>query len=97
MVQCMETWFIADKDTLVSFYGQHFRESALPVRNEIEEIPKQDLLDGLKNATGQTQKGKYWKGGHSFDILAKINPQKVTEGSPHAKRLIDTLRALLDR
>jgi len=97
MVQCMETWFMADKEALISHYNQHFRESALPARNDIEEIPKPDILDGLKNATRQTQKREYSKGGHSFDILAKIDPQKVTERSFHARKLIDALHSILDR
>jgi len=95
MVQCMESWFIADKETLRSFYGQGFRESALPSRPNIEEIPKDTLYDGLKNATKDTiTKGQYSKGKHSFDILALINPDLVRQASQHADRL---LRVLMDK
>jgi hypothetical protein len=94
MVQCMETWFIADKETLANFYQQNFKEHALPVRTNIEEIPKNDLLNSLKRATKDTQKGEYSKGDHSFKILAIIDPQKVIANSDHAKRLIDTLRTI---
>lgn len=31
------------------------------------------------------------KGTHSFRILEKVDPEKVTNASPHAKRLIELL------
>ena len=94
MVQCMEAWFLADKDTLVTYYGNGFNQNALPARQDIERIPKNDVLNGLKNATRSgVSKGEYGKGQHSFDILAQIDPAKVIAVSPHAKRLVDTLKA----
>lgn len=30
MVQCMESWFLADRDTLKAFFGIGFKESQLP-------------------------------------------------------------------
>ena len=93
MVQCMESWFLADKGVLVKFFGQGFNQSALPARLEIEEVSKADLERGLKNATRQSkQKGAYHKGRHSFAILAELNPEQVTNASPHAKRLVSTLQ-----
>lgn len=91
MVQCMESWFIADKETLRSFYGQRFRDNALPSRLNIEEIQKDTLYDGLKNATKETTKGPYSKGRHSFDILALISPDLVRQASKHADRLLGVL------
>ena len=94
MVQCMEAWFLADKDTLVTYYGNGFNQNALPARQDIEKIPKNDVLNGLKNATRSgVSKGEYGKGQHSFDILAQIDPDKVIKASPHAKRLVKTLKA----
>ena len=93
MVQCMEAWFLADKDTLITYYGNGFNQNALPARQDIEKIPKDDVLNGLKNATSSVSKGEYGKGQHSFDILAQIDPDKVIAASPHAKRLVDTLKA----
>lgn len=99
MVQCMEAWFLADKDALTEFFGQEFNQNALPARVEIEDIPKKDIYDGMEKATRHLQtrhlrKRTYHKGRHSFAILAKLDPAKVTEASPHAKRLV---RTLLDR
>ena len=94
MVQCMEAWFLADKDRLVAYYGNGFNQNALPARQDIENIAKNDVLNGLKNATRSgVSKGEYGKGQHSFDILAQIDPDKVVAASPHAKRLVNTLKA----
>jgi hypothetical protein len=84
MVQCMESWFIADKDSLRAFYGQGFNPNALPARAEIELIPKRDVSAGLENAT---QKGTYHKTRHGFDILTAIDPRRVGNVSPFADRL----------
>lgn len=64
MVQCMESWFLADKDTLAAFFGSGFNPGALPASEEVEDIPKQDVLSGLKAATrhcgqqGRVQQGQ---------------------------------------
>ena len=94
MVQCMEAWFLADRDCLATYYGNGFNQNALPARQDIENIEKNDILNGLKNATrSRVPKGEYRKGQHAFDILARIDPVKVAAASPYAKRLVDTLKA----
>ncbi len=92
MVQCMEAWFLADKDRLAAFFGQDFNRDALPGRPEIEDVAKRDVLEGLKRATRQCKKGEYGKGRHSFDILERIDPAQVMIASPHANRLVQTMR-----
>ena len=93
MVQCMEAWFLADRDTLSQFFGIGFNENALPPRSDVESVPKDDLLRGIENATRRcTPKGRYEKGRHSFQILERLDPEKVAASSPYAKRLIDTLK-----
>ena len=93
MVQCMESWFLADKDRLEAFFGRGFNRNALPGNQNIEEVAKADVLNGLKNATRQCQpKGEYGKARHSFEILSRIEPASVLAASPHARRLVDTLR-----
>ncbi len=91
MVQCMEAWFLADKDALAHFFGADFNRNALPQRAEVEDIPKRDLERGLEAATRQCRKGAYHKGNHSFEILAQLDPGKVIDASPHAERLVSTL------
>ncbi len=87
MVQCMESWFLADKSCLKTFYDQGFNEKALPKRKEIELILKKDVSAGLENATKYTQKGLYHKTRHGFDILALIDPKKVEAVSRFAAQL----------
>jgi Domain of unknown function (DUF4276) len=95
MVECMEAWFMADKQALVTYYGKDFKQNALPQNTTIEAISKSDLYAGLNKATKDTSKGTYSKGSHSFEILSKIDANKVIESSPHAKKLHDRLLTLL--
>jgi len=91
MVQSMESWFLADVATLKSYYGQRFRENSLPNRPDIESIPKDTVLSSLIAASRDTLKGSYDKGDHSFEILAKVNPDKVISQSPWARRFVTLL------
>lgn len=92
MAQIMESWFLADADALESFYGrQDFRRQALPKNPKVEEVPKQDVLDGLSKATQHTKKGRYNKGEHSFEILEKLCPKKVRKAAPYADCFIRAL------
>jgi hypothetical protein len=92
MVQVMETWFLADQSKLRSFYGQRFRENALPANPDVEQIPRLDVFSGLTNATRNTQKGSYDKGSHSFEILAMLDPSRVEQSALYARRFLETLR-----
>ena len=91
MVQVMESWFLADRDALEGFYGQGYRSNALPSGQNVEQVPKQDVLKGLDRAAGNTSKGSYKKGAHSYEILATLDPARVRNASPHADRLIRAL------
>ncbi len=91
MVQAMESWFLADVDALSSFFGQDFQESALPQNPRIEEVPKQDVERGVRQATRNTSKGAYAKGRHSFEILAELDPGKVRQRSTYANRFLSEL------
>ncbi len=91
MVQCMEAWFLADKTTLAQYYGHEFREAALPANPRIEDVPKNDLLDGLARATLATSKGRYHKTRHAFDILERLDPQSVGQQSYSAAALFAVL------
>lgn len=91
MVQIMESWFLADRDALGEFYGQGYRGNALPQNPQVEQIAKDDVLDGLDRAARQTSKRGYHKGSDSFEILAEIDPEKVRNASPHARRFIEAL------
>ena len=93
MVLCMESWFLADRAALKQFFGQGFKENALPnAMNSIESIDKKQLYESLARASSDCKtKARYGKGEHSFKILAIIDPHKVISASSWAKRLITTL------
>lgn len=92
MVQCMENWFLADKTSVQTFFGQGFNAAALPA-SSVETVPKTTVYSALQTAT-QTCKTKttYGKGAHSFKLLRAISPDKVEAASPWAKRFLDELR-----
>ena len=93
LVQSMESWFLADRQTLELFYVQGFQRNALPADPNIEQIPKRDVLAGLNQATRNTSKGRYSKGRHSFYLLGELNPDKVTNASRYAHRFVESLRS----
>ena len=93
MVQVMESWFLADRETLMTFFGQGFRETAMPAKGSlIEGIAKTRVYEALANATRNCKvMAPYGKGEHSFKLLASIDPAKVIAASPWAKRLVEGL------
>jgi len=91
MVQCMEAWFLADREALATFYGPGFLAGSLPGQQNIEQIPKRSLLPILKHASKHTSKGSYHKTRHGFTILAEIDPQRLRHASSYAGRLFDVL------
>lgn len=92
MVQLMESWFLADLAVLAEYYGSGFRVNVIPQRSDIEEVPKSDVSDKLEQATRGTSKGRYHKGRHSFELLRRIDPAKVMDASPYAKRFVNSLK-----
>lgn len=92
MTQVMESWFLADLQTIRGYYGPNFQESAIPKRPNVEDAPKQDVLDGLDKAARRTAKRGYDKGKHSFEILARLEPGKVQQSAPSAKRFIEDMK-----
>ncbi len=92
MVECMESWFLADPEAMARFFGPGFNANKLPKNPNIEKVAKQAVYDTLKAATKNTKSNAYSKGKHSFQLLAQINPKLVELASPSAKRLLDTLR-----
>ena len=90
MVVCMETWLLADKDALSGYFGNGFNANALPVNSNLENVAKSDIFAALENATKKC-KSSYKKGAISFNILAKISPDKVKSTSTWAARFFEQL------
>lgn len=94
MVQCMETWFLADRETLKTFFGQGYKESQLPASTtSVESIAKALVYQSLSDATRDCKtKGRYGKAGHSFKLLALLDAMKVKSTSPWANRFVHELK-----
>ena len=94
MVQIMETWFLADRDSLKRYFGTEFRENALKQWPQLEDVSKETVLSTLEHATTNCAT-RYAKGKVSFELLALVDPALVEAACPHAKALLDRLRTLL--
>jgi hypothetical protein len=94
MVQCMEGWFLADREALDRHFGQGFRPTALPANPRVEEVSKADVIEGLDRAARSTAQGRYAKGDQSFRILANLDPAKVEAAAPYARRFLAAVRAI---
>ena len=93
MVQVMETWFLADREALRSYFGTGFGENALRAWPNLEDVPKPKVLEALGRATASCRK-RYSKGRVSFELLAQIDSARVEAACPHAKALLNELRTL---
>jgi hypothetical protein len=93
MVQTVEAWLVTDPDTLARYYGQDFRRNALPRRDDVEAIPKDQLYSSLERATADTQKGPYHKIRHCADLLGRLDRNRVRQRARHCDLLFRTLEA----
>lgn len=91
MVQCMESWIVADSDALADFYGKWFHARSLPSRNNLEDEPKLEVYEKLARATEKTSKGVYGKIKHASRLLALIDRDKTGKRCPRFKTLIEWL------
>lgn len=92
MVQVMESWLIADIDTLADNYGQGFNRNAIPRNNNVEEISKANIESALKRATERTKKGEYHKINHGPKLLAIIDVSIVRKKAPSKRSPISQNR-----
>lgn len=96
MVQCMETWIVADPTALGAFYGKDFRETQLPVRLNLEEEPKLEVYAKLARATKGTTKGEYSgknraKIKHASELLKRVDASQVAVRCPRFKTFTEWL------
>ena len=96
MIQMMETWIIADVNTLAKFYGNNFRQSALPRATNLENTQKRDVERALAHATRGTTKGEYQKIKHAKELLERLDPKVVGERCPSCERLFNVLQGFID-
>ncbi len=91
MVQAVEAWLIADRNTLRDYYGSRLNENALPDRRNLESVPQSTLKSALNQATKKTPKGGYHEIEHCSEILARLDPAVVRGACPHCRRLFAVL------
>ena len=98
MVQAMEAWFMADIDTLKRFYGQGFKENAIPKNINVETIENDSLEPSLKAASRDTKsKGEYQKIQHASKLLEMLDVDKVRKASSECDRIFTTLTELMEQ
>lgn len=96
MVQTMEAWIVADSAALSSYYGPGFRANKLPKVTDLETVPKRDVEHSLREATKDTQKGRYHKIKHASDLLKRIDAEKVKARCCHCRRVFKALGRIVD-
>ena len=62
MVQCMEAWFLADKDGLAAYFGRGFNRNALPRRPEYRRGSQVRRVRQAEERYPPMQDGRIWEG-----------------------------------
>jgi hypothetical protein len=91
MTTCMESWIIADRETLKKHYGHKLQENALPPTNNLEARGRGDVHDKLTHATRECSNA-YEKGKRSFVLVGELNPAALEPLLPsfaRAKRILN--------
>ena len=94
MTTCMETWIVADRDTLAAHYGPCLQPSALPPTDNMESRRRDDVQRSLERAT-RSCAAPYAKGPPSFAILGRLNPNTLASLLPSFRRARRILEARL--
>lgn len=84
MTTCMETWIIADRETMREHFRQGFNENQLLAVNAIEGRSRDDVQARLMNATKNCQNA-YEKGKRSYAIVGKLNPDALRQLSSFSR------------
>lgn len=96
MAQVMESWLIADVDTLENYYGKGFKRSSIPGSSDIEIVSKSDVERSLNNAVKSTTKGRYHKIRHGPEILGQLNVTMVRGKAKHCDNLFNFIDDLIN-
>ena len=92
MVVNMEAWFFADPEALAKHFGKGFNRSAIPVRNDLEELSSTEVHNALSAAVRDSKHGKYRKLDDGPKLLAAIDPSLVRQRASSCGRLFQELR-----
>jgi hypothetical protein len=81
----METWIVADRETLKTHYGANLRQIALPPLIDLEDRARTEVLDAIQRATLNCSNA-YKKGPRSFDVLSKVRADELKKHLPSFTR-----------
>lgn len=96
MMQCMETWVVADPETLSKVFRDCLLPNALPPLFELERRSKSDVQAALQQATSRCDRSrKYEKGRRSYQVVIKLKTAALSNNLPHFRDLIAHLKRLL--
>lgn len=96
MAQMMESWFIADAETLAGYYERGFKRNRIPKSLNVEQVGKDEVLKALSIASEETSKGKYHKTRHAPEILQRLKHDVVRKKAPHCEVLFQTLADVIN-
>jgi hypothetical protein len=94
MTTCMETWFVADRETLKGQFKNKLQVSALPALQHLENRGHHEIQNSLIHATRNCTNA-YAKGAKSYEILGKLSPVVLEQYLPSFVRVHRILRARL--
>jgi len=87
MTTCMESWIVADRETLKQHYGHKLQESALPpLTDNLERLGRSDVYEKLATATRECSNA-YKKGKRSFVVLGELNVSVLESLLPSFARI----------
>ncbi|MCG3125674.1 MAG: hypothetical protein CHACPFDD_00499 [Phycisphaerae bacterium] len=91
MAVCMESWLVADPESLARFFGQDSQASAIPNNADLESLDRVTVFNALRAATRDTTKGEFTKGKLSFAALGAISVQAVRKRMSYCERFVSRL------
>ena len=90
MVTAMETWLLADRQSLTTYFPGMNTNALLP-DTALEDRPRDDVRRALDNAARPSSKGGYAKGRDAFALLAQADPAALGSRLPHFRRFVAAL------
>ncbi len=90
MTTSMETWVVADQETLRRHYGAKLTEAKLPSLHSLEDQDQKVVFGALKAAM-KDHTSPYTKGRNSFEGLGQLNPDTLKKHLPSFNRVLKIL------